>query len=85
MYTRASSSDYDDFGAKGWTTKELLPLMEKHETYQRPSTKRDVHGYDGPIKASFGNYIYPIMQEFLRAAETQDIPITDDQQYLQTG
>lgn len=35
MYTRASASDYDDFQAKGWTTKELLPLMKKHETYQR--------------------------------------------------
>lgn len=34
MYTRASASDYDDFQAKGWTTKELLPLMKKHETYQ---------------------------------------------------
>ena len=37
MYTRASASDYDDFQAKGWTTKELLPLMKKHETYQRAS------------------------------------------------
>jgi hypothetical protein len=35
MYTRASASDYDDFQAKGWSTKELLPLMKKHETYQR--------------------------------------------------
>lgn len=35
MYTRASASDYDDFQAKGWTTKELIPLMKKHETYQR--------------------------------------------------
>ncbi|TVY35493.1 Alcohol oxidase [Lachnellula occidentalis] len=35
MYTRASASDYDDFKAKGWTTEELIPLMKKHETYQR--------------------------------------------------
>lgn len=34
MYTRASASDYDDFQAKGWTTKELMPLMRKNETYQ---------------------------------------------------
>ncbi|KAI2721043.1 CAZyme family AA3 [Penicillium roqueforti] len=85
VYTRASASDYDDFEAKGWTTKELLPLMKKPETYQRHSTKRDVHGFDGPIKASFGNYTYPIMQEFLRAAESQDIPVTDDLQDLQAG
>lgn len=42
MYTRASASDYDDFQAKGWTTKELIPLMKKHETYQRASHNRHV-------------------------------------------
>ena len=85
MYTRASASDYDDFQAKGWSTKELLPLMKKHETYQRACNNRDLHGFDGPIKVSFGNYTYPIMQDFLRAAETQDIPVTDDLQDLKTG
>ncbi len=55
MYTRASASDYDDFQAKGWTTEELLPLMKKHETYQRASHNRDTHGFEGPIKVSFGN------------------------------
>jgi hypothetical protein len=50
MYTRASASDYDDFQAKGWTTKELIPLMRKHETYQRACNNRDIHGFDGPIK-----------------------------------
>ena len=48
--------DYDDFQAKGWTTKELIPLMKKHETYQRASNNRDLHGFEGPIKVSFGNY-----------------------------
>lgn len=85
MYTRASASDYDDFQSKGWTTKELLPLMKKHETYQRACNNRDLHGFDGPIKVSFGNYTYPIMQDFLRAAESQDIPVTDDLQDLKTG
>ncbi|RMY25649.1 hypothetical protein D0867_00590 [Hortaea werneckii] len=85
MYTRASASDYDDFQAKGWTTKELIPLMKKHETYQRASNNRDLHGFEGPIKVSFGNYTYPIMQDFLRAAESQDIPVTDDLQDLVTG
>jgi choline dehydrogenase-like flavoprotein len=35
MYTRASASDYDDFKSKGWSTKELIPLMKKHETCMR--------------------------------------------------
>lgn len=85
MYTRASASDYDDFQAKGWTTEELLPLMKKHETYQRPSHNRDIHGFEGPIKVSFGNYQYPVTQDFLRAAESQGIPIVDDLQDLKTG
>jgi alcohol oxidase len=85
MYTRASASDYDDFQAKGWTTKELVPLMRKHETYQRACNNRDIHGFDGPIKVSFGNYTYPIMQDFLRAVESQGFPVTDDLQDLKTG
>lgn len=85
MYTRASASDYDDFQAKGWTTKELLPLMRKHETYQRSCNNRDLHGFEGPIKVSFGNYTYPIKDDFLRAAESQGIPVTDDLQDLTTG
>ncbi|KAI3394184.1 hypothetical protein diail_3139 [Diaporthe ilicicola] len=85
MYTRASASDYDDFQAKGWTTKELLPLMKKHETYQRASHNRNIHGYEGPIKVSFGNYTYPIKDDFLRAVETQGIPVVDDLQDLVTA
>ncbi|KAJ5667398.1 hypothetical protein N7507_003262 [Penicillium longicatenatum] len=85
MYTRASASDYDDFQAKGWKTEELLPLMKKYETYQRASNNRDLHGFGGPIKVSFGNYTYPIAQDFLRATESQGIPTTDDLQDLTTG
>ncbi|KAJ4858101.1 GMC oxidoreductase domain-containing protein [Trichoderma breve] len=85
MYTRASASDYDDFQAKGWTTQELLPLMRKHETYQRASQNREIHGFEGPIKVSFGNYTYPIKDDFLRAAESQGIPVVDDLQDLVTG
>ncbi|KAL1962486.1 hypothetical protein VTN77DRAFT_9607 [Rasamsonia byssochlamydoides] len=85
MYTRASASDYDDWQAKGWTTRELLPLMKKHETYQRACNNPELHGFDGPIKVSFGNYTYPIMQDFLRAAESLGIPVTDDLQDLKTG
>ena len=85
MYTRASASDYDDFQTKGWTTEELIPLMKKHETYQRSCTNRDIHGFEGPIKVSFGNFTYPITQDFLRAAESQGFPITDDLQDLVTG
>ncbi|ODV84353.1 hypothetical protein CANARDRAFT_201106 [[Candida] arabinofermentans NRRL YB-2248] len=82
MYTRASASDYDDWEMEGWKTEELLPLMKKLETYQRPCNNRDLHGFDGPIKVSFGNYTYPNCQDFLRAAESQGIPFVDDAEDL---
>lgn len=37
------------------------------------------------FQVSFGNYTYPIMQDFLRAAESQGFPVTDDLQDLVTG
>jgi hypothetical protein len=67
MYTRASASDYDDFQAKGWTTKELIPLMRKHETYQRACNNRDIHGFEGPIKGmSAMSRFYHILSRFYR-------------------
>lgn len=59
--------------------------MRKHETYQRAGHNKDIHGDSGPIKVSFGNYQYPIKEDFLRAAETQGIPRVDDLQDLETG
>jgi len=53
--------------------------MRKHETYQRASNNRDIHGFDGPIKVSFGNYTYPIAQDFLRAVESQVRTLADIQ------
>lgn len=49
------------------------------------SSNREIHGFEGPIKVSFGNYTYPIKDDFLRAAESQGIPIVDDLQDLTTG
>nr|BCL40476.1 alcohol oxidase [Ogataea minuta] len=85
MYTRASASDYDDWEQEGWTTDELLPLMKKLETYQRPCNNREVHGFDGPIKVSFGNYTYPTAQDFLRACDSQGIPFNDDLEDLKAS
>ena len=49
------------------------------------NANRDIHGFEGPIKVSFGNYTYPIKEDFLRAAESQGIPVVDDLQDLTTG
>ncbi|ANZ75245.1 BA75_03165T0 [Komagataella pastoris] len=85
MYTRGSASDYDDFEAEGWKTKDLLPLMKKTETYQRACNNPEIHGFEGPIKVSFGNYTYPVCQDFLRATESQGIPYVDDLEDLETA
>jgi alcohol oxidase len=39
----------------------------------------------GLLRFRFGNYTYPIKEDFLRAAESQDIPTVDDLQDLSTG
>ncbi|KAG1864381.1 GMC oxidoreductase-domain-containing protein [Suillus subluteus] len=68
-YTRAPASDYDDWGANGWESENLIPLMKKLETYQ---VKRDLstHGYDGPIKVSSGGCKIDICDEFIQVGTT---------------
>ncbi|KAL1726098.1 alcohol oxidase-like protein [Schizophyllum commune] len=72
MYTRAAASDYDDWGAPGWTIKELLPLLKKSETYQEDSPRPDTHGYDGPLKVSYGGHFLSFAREFLDVAAEYD-------------
>lgn len=71
MYTVHRLHIMMNFQAKGWNTEELVPLMKKHESYQPACNNRDIHGFDGPIKVSYGTYTYPIMQDFLRGVEWQ--------------
>ncbi|KAF8910562.1 glucose-methanol-choline oxidoreductase [Gymnopilus junonius] len=58
MYMRPVPSDYDDwetiYGNKGWSSKELIPLLKKAETYQ-PNPNHASHGSSGPIKISFAS------------------------------
>jgi alcohol oxidase len=59
--------------------------MKKHETYQRACNNKEVHGFEGPMKVSHGNYCFPQAQDFLRAVESQGVPVTNDLQDLNTG
>jgi len=58
MYMRPAPSDYDDwetiYGNKGWSSKELIPLLKKAETYQ-PNPNHPSHGSSGPLKISFAS------------------------------
>ncbi|KAI0066446.1 alcohol oxidase-like protein [Artomyces pyxidatus] len=75
MYTRASKSDYDDweteFGNVGWGSEDLLPLLKKTETYQiQPNAP--THGYEGPLKVSYGGAYINVGKECLAAAQAFD-------------
>lgn len=75
MYTRAMASDYDDWttvhGNFGWSSKDLIPLMKKTETYQVGDGK-PTHGYSGPLKVSYGGAYTNIGKQFLDVAATYD-------------
>ncbi|KAJ7046112.1 GMC oxidoreductase-domain-containing protein [Mycena alexandri] len=68
-YNRPSASDLDDWvtehGNEGWSSKELIPLFVKAETYEAAPNKPN-HGYDGPLKISFGGHrLLEVSKEFL--------------------
>ncbi|KAG2111065.1 GMC oxidoreductase-domain-containing protein [Suillus cothurnatus] len=69
VYTRAPASDFDDWQADGWESKNLIPLMKKLETYEvQPDLP--THGYSGPIKVSSARYKLNAGQEFIRVGTT---------------
>ncbi|KAF9004053.1 GMC oxidoreductase-domain-containing protein [Cyathus striatus] len=74
-YTRAASSDYDDwenlYGNKGWSSKHLIPLLKNAETYQS-EVHNSTHGTSGPIKVSQSNATIDIAKQFLHVAELYD-------------
>ncbi|KAG2117113.1 GMC oxidoreductase-domain-containing protein [Suillus discolor] len=68
-YTRGPASDFDDWGAEGWESKNLIPLMKKLETYQ-VQPDRLTHGYGGPIKVSSGGCKLVVSEEFIHVGTT---------------
>ena len=75
MYTRAMSSDFDDWETvhcnPGWGSKDLIPLMKKTETYQAGDGK-STHGYSGPLKVSHGGVFTNVGKQFLDVASKWD-------------
>ncbi|KAJ7136140.1 GMC oxidoreductase-domain-containing protein [Mycena epipterygia] len=57
LYNRPAASDFDDwekkFGNVGWSAKDLIPMLEKCETYEI-DPKKPTHGSSGPLKVSYG-------------------------------
>ncbi|VDC02039.1 unnamed protein product [Peniophora sp. CBMAI 1063] len=75
MYTRGAASDYDDweqmYSNPGWGSKDLIPLMQKAETYQ---IKKDAlnHGDAGPLKVSWGGKYISVGKDYLATARKFD-------------
>jgi len=73
MYTRAAASDYDDWATlhnnPGWGSKELIPLLQKAETFDRDAP---YHGYNGPIKVSYREDNINVAEDFLDVARKYD-------------
>ncbi|CCM05910.1 uncharacterized protein FIBRA_08148 [Fibroporia radiculosa] len=90
MYTRPSPSDYDDwetvYGNPGWSSKDLIPLLKKSETYEIEDGK-DTHGYSGPLRVSYGGFFTTWGQEFLSTAAKYDKTrsSTDDPNGMRVG
>ncbi|KAG1859685.1 GMC oxidoreductase-domain-containing protein [Suillus subluteus] len=69
VYTRAPASDFDDWEADGWESKNLIPIMKKLETYE-VQPDRPTHGYSGPIKVSSARCKLRASEEFIRVGTT---------------
>ncbi|KAK2616431.1 hypothetical protein QQS21_000673 [Conoideocrella luteorostrata] len=55
MYSRPQRSDFDGWNTPGWTADDMLPYMNRFETYHGRGEERS-HGHDGPIQVSSGSY-----------------------------
>ncbi|CAE6461208.1 unnamed protein product [Rhizoctonia solani] len=84
MYSRGAASDYDDWDTPGWGSKDLMPLLQKIETYHI-TPGRETHGYEGPVNVSYGDYFAQVANEYLDVCVSRGIPMVDDIMDLHTG
>ncbi|KAF2846944.1 GMC oxidoreductase [Plenodomus tracheiphilus IPT5] len=74
---------WDELGATGWSWTDLLPYFKKSETFSPPLASyaaernitwdESVHGFAGPVQASYAPYDYPASASFYNAALSLDI------------
>ncbi|KAF2189246.1 GMC oxidoreductase [Zopfia rhizophila CBS 207.26] len=91
FFHRSSAEDYDAWdalGAKGWNWNSLFPYFKKSETFNRPDATYakernitwddSVHGFSGPVRASYAPYDYPGSANFYNGARSLGIRATKD-------
>ncbi|RYP08362.1 hypothetical protein DL764_001931 [Monosporascus ibericus] len=84
IYSRGQRSDYDAWQTPGWTADEMLPYMNKLETYHG-ADPRERHGHSGPIQVTGGRFRSSRLEgDFINALgkvgwpELEDINNLDD-------
>ena len=79
---RGHHSVYDswqkDYGAQGWSYKDLLPYFRKTESFVDGAS--ELHGSDGPvfIDVPRGDKQHPVAKQFIAASVASGYPATDD-------
>jgi len=79
VYTRGFPSDFDrwrQMGNLGWSFDDCLPYFKRLEAY--PGGASDLHGGDGPVKITQGEYRNEIGEAFLAACAEAGLPLLSD-------
>jgi choline dehydrogenase len=70
MYVRGHAWDYDhwaELGARGWAFKDVAPYFKRMETNSRGAG--EMRGDKGPVGVSDSRLHYPIIDDWIKAAE----------------
>ncbi|HEY5409882.1 MAG TPA: GMC family oxidoreductase N-terminal domain-containing protein [Caulobacteraceae bacterium] len=71
LYVRGHRWDYDhwaELGARGWAFKDVAPYFKRAETNSRGASA--YRGDGGPLSVSDGRLDYPIISDWVRAAQS---------------
>ncbi|KAJ9612580.1 hypothetical protein H2200_004177 [Cladophialophora chaetospira] len=86
LYTRAQGVDFDSWETEGWYQDDMLPLLNKMETYHclRPGVDKSKHGYHGPIHITKRFRELEAENEWMRVAKSMGESEFADLQDLQS-
>ena len=79
VFIRGQAEDYDAWarlGNAGWSYKDVLPYFIKSENNQRGANA--FHGDKGPLRVSDIGIKHPLVEAFIGAAKSLDMPRNDD-------
>lgn len=79
VYVRGLPSDYDrwrQMGNEGWSFDDCLPYFKRLEAY--PGGESALHGGDGPVRISQGEYRNEMGSAFLEACSEVGLPSVGD-------